>query len=139
MSLSTAAKPSPPTAVQFNQKVTTDTSLTVIWQAGHDGGAVQTFTVTSCLVGSNQKCSVYRGLNDTRFEISALQSYSLYDVTVTGDNVFGESEASRPAQNSTARKLLSFLGCHLFYFIFGGWGQIRRLLSFSSLHFKDFL
>ncbi|XP_030833821.1 uncharacterized protein LOC580285 isoform X2 [Strongylocentrotus purpuratus] len=95
-------KPSPPTAVQFNQKVTTDTSLTVVWQPGHDGGAVQTFTVTSCLVGANQKCSVYRGLNDTRFEILALQSYSLYDVTVTGDNVFGESEASRPAQNSTA-------------------------------------
>eukprot|EP00057_Strongylocentrotus_purpuratus_P031723 XP_785448.3 PREDICTED: titin [Strongylocentrotus purpuratus] len=102
VTLSGKSKPSPPTAVQFNQKVTTDTSLTVVWQPGHDGGAVQTFTVTSCLVGANQKCSVYRGLNDTRFEILALQSYSLYDVTVTGDNVFGESEASRPAQNSTA-------------------------------------
>ncbi|XP_041471052.1 roundabout homolog 1-like [Lytechinus variegatus] len=120
------SKPAPPTAVSFIQKTTTQTSLDIIWRPGHDGGADQTYTVTSCLVGANEKCTVHRGITDTHFNITALQAYSLYDVTVTGVNVFGESEASKPARNSTAPLSPDQLGVVATFDITSGYIIVKR-------------
>ena len=104
LSLFSVAKPYPPHGVKFDQKVSTNKSLEISWQAGYDGGASQTFTVTSCREGANEKCKVYSGIQDTRFNLTALDPYTWYSVSVTGVNDFGESDASPLARNSTARK-----------------------------------
>ena len=69
-----------------------ESSLTLSWTSGQDGGLPMTFTVSHCFNNSHvEKCAKEQGITDEQFTVDGLTSYTQYKITLLAENDIGTS------------------------------------------------
>ncbi|XP_030851383.1 uncharacterized protein LOC115918953 [Strongylocentrotus purpuratus] len=82
--------PDPP----YNLRVVSfsDTSLTLSWSPGQDGGLPVTFVFSYCVnVTQTERCRKEQGVTDQQFTLDGLNNYTIYRITVLAENDIGSS------------------------------------------------